>query len=165
MAHRRPQGSAEFIRDRRSRPPTSPRGRVFSGSGRCTSDPTNRVLATFSFDDFFLKDRCALPDQISLIPSFRWRTLSLAVRYGDSANKNEIMIFVYRVTTYNCPHDVLPFGLALVSRRLPHCEEQGRSKACQRVLRGRAGTAICGGLAHTAMRHGVSAVSRGLLIT
>jgi len=49
-----------------------------------------------------------LPDQISLIPSLRRRGLVLAMGDGDGADKNEIVIFVARVTANDCPHDVLP---------------------------------------------------------
>jgi len=66
------------------------------------------LIRGFAVNCFLLKDRCALPDQISLIPSFRQRTLGLAVRDGDRANKIEIVIFVSRVATNDCPHDVLP---------------------------------------------------------
>ena len=46
MAHRRPQGSAEFIRDRRGRPPPSLRCAGCShGAGRCACDPTDRALS------------------------------------------------------------------------------------------------------------------------
>jgi hypothetical protein len=37
---------------------------------------------------FFLKDRCALPDQMSFLPASSWRTLVLAKRERHRANKN-----------------------------------------------------------------------------
>src|SRR5215471_3513450 len=56
---------------------------------------------------FFLKDRCALSDQISFILASNWSAFILAMRDRDRANKNEIEIFVFSVTSNDFPHDML----------------------------------------------------------
>jgi hypothetical protein len=58
-------------------------------------------------NSFFLKDRCSLSDQISFILASNWRAFILAIRDGDRANKNEIEIFVFSVTSNDFPHDML----------------------------------------------------------
>ena len=56
---------------------------------------------------FFLKDRCSLSDQISFILASNWRAFTLAVRDRDRADKNEIEILVFSVTSNDFPHDML----------------------------------------------------------
>jgi hypothetical protein len=58
-------------------------------------------------NSFFLKDRCSLSDQISFILASNWRAFTLAMRDRDRANKNEIEIFVFSVTSNDFPHDML----------------------------------------------------------
>jgi hypothetical protein len=48
---------------------------------------------------FLLEDRCPLPDQMSFVLAVSWRGLVLAKRDRDRANKNEISILVFSVTT------------------------------------------------------------------
>jgi TusA-related sulfurtransferase len=83
-------------------------GEIFVASSSSTR-PTRRSAA-FYFDCFLLKDRCASPDQISLILAFPRRALILAVRDGDRANEDEIEIFSSSVTANDFPHDVLLYG-------------------------------------------------------
>src|SRR5215469_5868548 len=58
-------------------------------------------------NSFSLKDRCSLSDQISFILASCWRAFILAMRDRDRANKNEIEIFVFSVTSNDFPHDML----------------------------------------------------------
>ena len=58
-------------------------------------------------NSFFLKDRCSLSDQISFILASNWRAFILAMRDKDRANRNEIEIFVFSVTSNDFPHDML----------------------------------------------------------
>ena len=57
-------------------------------------------------NSFFLKDRCSMSDQISFILASNWRAFILAMRDKDRANKNEIEIFVFSVTSNDFPHDM-----------------------------------------------------------
>ena len=63
-------------------------------------------------NSFFLTDRCSLSDQISFILASNWRAFTLAMRDRDRANKNEIEIFVFSVTS-NDFHDMLPLIFSL----------------------------------------------------
>jgi hypothetical protein len=81
---------------------------------------------------FFLKDRRALPNQMSPILPFSWRALVLAMRNRDRANKNEIAAFVLGVTTKNFSHVVPPNVIAkrssvvgLQSWRRGYCLDAG----------------------------------------
>ena len=58
-------------------------------------------------DRFFLKDRCALPNQMSFLPASSRRTFVLAKRDRNRANENQIAIFVFNVTAKDFPHGVL----------------------------------------------------------
>jgi hypothetical protein len=58
-------------------------------------------------NNFLFKDRCALPDQISFVPTFPWSGFVFAARDGDRANLDEIAIFALSVTTKDFPHDML----------------------------------------------------------
>jgi hypothetical protein len=55
----------------------------------------------------FLKDRCALLDQVSFVFTFSRRRFILAMGDRNRANKNKIAILVFSVTTKNFPHDML----------------------------------------------------------
>ena len=66
---------------------------------------------------FFLKDCCALPDQMSFLPAFSWRRFVLAVRDRHRAYQNEIAIPVFGVTAKDFSHGVL---LDREYRRFPH---------------------------------------------
>ena len=44
---------------------------------------------------FFLKDGCALPDQMPFVLTFPWRRFVLAVRDRHRAYQNEIASFVF----------------------------------------------------------------------
>jgi hypothetical protein len=61
----------------------------------------------FSINEFLLKDRCALPDQMSFVFTFSRRRFILAMRDGDGANKNKIAVFDFGVTPKHFPHDML----------------------------------------------------------
>src|SRR5215813_5281742 len=61
----------------------------------------------FSINEFLLKDRCALPDQMSSVFTFSRRRFILAMRDGDGANKNKIAVFDFGVTPKHFPHDML----------------------------------------------------------
>ncbi len=65
-------------------------------AARCRRQPTN---------SFFLKDRCSLSDQISFVLASTWRAFILTMRDKNRANKNEIEIFVFGVTSNDFPHD------------------------------------------------------------
>ncbi|HYQ06210.1 MAG TPA: hypothetical protein VER26_04425, partial [Xanthobacteraceae bacterium] len=64
----------------------------------CKGQLTNR---------FFLKDRRSLSDQISFILASSRRAFIIAMSDRDRANKNEIQIFVFSVTSNDFPHDML----------------------------------------------------------
>jgi hypothetical protein len=59
---------------------------------------------------FFLKDRCALPDQMSFSLARSWRAFVLAKEDRRGANKNEITIFVFSITAKDFSHGVLLDG-------------------------------------------------------
>src|SRR5262249_30487261 len=61
----------------------------------------------FSINEFLLKDRCALPDQMSSVFTFSRRRFILAMRDGDGANKNKIAVFDFGVTPKHFPQDTL----------------------------------------------------------
>jgi hypothetical protein len=71
------------------------------------SQPELLVCRRRLTNSFFLKDRCSLSDQISFILASNWRAFILAMRDRDRANKNEIEIFVFSVTSNDFPHDML----------------------------------------------------------
>jgi hypothetical protein len=71
------------------------------GDGRLTDGITRLMYR------FFLKDRCASPDQMPFFSASSWRTFVLAKRDRHRANKNEIAIFVFSVTAKDFPHGVL----------------------------------------------------------
>ena len=48
-----------------------------------------------------------MSDQISFILASNWRAFILAMRDKDRANRNEIEIFVFSVTSNDFPHDML----------------------------------------------------------
>jgi len=58
-------------------------------------------------NNFLFKDRCALPDQMSFVLTFPWGGFVLAMRDRDRANKNEIAVLAFGVTTKDIPHDML----------------------------------------------------------
>ena len=60
-----------------------------------------------AFSGFLLKDRCSLSDQISFILASSRRAFILAMRDRDRANKDEIEIFVFSVTSNDFPHYML----------------------------------------------------------
>jgi hypothetical protein len=57
---------------------------------------------------FFLKDRRALPDQMSSMLTFAWRGFVLAMRNGHRANKNETAAFIFGVTAKDFSHHRAP---------------------------------------------------------
>ena len=73
---------------------------------------------------FFLKDRCALPDQMSFSVARSWRAFVLAKEDRRGANKNEITIFVFSITAKDFSHGVLldgkgdPFRVASLTNAL-----------------------------------------------
>src|SRR5262249_23158179 len=72
------------------------------------SEPLTSVLSDgVQLTSFLLKDRCALPDQMSFVFTFPRRRFILAIRDGDGANKNKIAVFDFRVTPKHFPHDLL----------------------------------------------------------
>jgi hypothetical protein len=71
------------------------------------SQPELLVCRRRLTNSFFLKDRCSLSDQISFVLASTWRALILTMRDKDRANKNEIEIFVFGVTSNDFPHDML----------------------------------------------------------
>jgi hypothetical protein len=87
--------------------------RLFETSSAATSStggtvwPELLVCRRRLTNSFFLKDRCALSDQISFILASNWRGFILAKRDRDRANKSEIEIFVFSVTLNDFPHDML----------------------------------------------------------
>ena len=62
-------------------------------------------------NNFFLKDGCALPDQMSLVLTVPWRAFVFAMQHRDCTNMDEISILTLSVTTKDFPHDILPPGL------------------------------------------------------
>jgi hypothetical protein len=64
---------------------------------------------------FFLKDRRALPYQMSFVLTFPWRAFIFAMRNRDCTNLDEISILALSVTTKDFPHDVLLYALSLTS--------------------------------------------------
>src|SRR6516165_9840049 len=68
-------------------------------------------------NSFFLKDRCSLSDQMSFILASNWRAFILAMRDRDRANKNEIEIFVFSVTSNDLPRGYAPAHLFIENRR------------------------------------------------
>src|SRR5215472_11159373 len=77
---------------------------------------------------FFLKDRCALPDQMSFSLARSWRAFVLAKEDRRSANKNEITIFVFSITAKDFSHGVLLDGKGAI-RRARRAPVRGRSAA------------------------------------
>jgi hypothetical protein len=63
---------------------------------------------------FFLKDRCALPDQMSFFLARCCRAFVLAKGDRHGANKNEIAIFVFSVTAKDFSHGVLLDGKGVI---------------------------------------------------
>ena len=61
--------------------------------------PNYALRTERSASNLSLKDSCALSDQMSFVPAFPWRFFVLAVGNRDRANKNEIAIIVFGVTT------------------------------------------------------------------
>jgi hypothetical protein len=68
---------------------------------------------------------------MSFVLTLPWRSFVLAMRNRDRANKNEIAVFVFSVTTKDFPHDMLLPGLtgstftvlaAILARNLPKFE-------------------------------------------
>jgi hypothetical protein len=57
-------------------------------------------------NNFFLKDRRALSNQISFVLTFSWRWLILAMRDWHRADKNELAISVFSVTAKDLSHDI-----------------------------------------------------------
>jgi hypothetical protein len=56
----------------------------------------------------FLKDCCALPDQMLFVRPFPWRGFILAVNDGYRAYKNQIGIFAFGVTANDFSHGMPP---------------------------------------------------------
>jgi hypothetical protein len=85
---------------------------------------------------FFLKDRRSLADQVSFIPAFTWSTFVVAMRDGDGAHKNQIVIFVLSVPANDFPHEMLLYGLAVATVTLlsfcPHRNPQIEAAAKRR---------------------------------
>ena len=78
------------------------------------SQPELLVCRRRLTNSFFLKDRCSLSDQISFILASNWRAFILAMRDRDRANKNEIEIFVFSVTSNDFPHDAVRVSAVVV---------------------------------------------------
>ena len=79
-------------------------------------------------NSFVLKDRCSLSDQMSFILASNWRAFTLAMRDRDRANKNEIEISVFSVTSNDFPHDMLLLIFSLKIGAAIRCEGiSGRS--------------------------------------
>src|SRR5262249_12477076 len=91
-------------------------------------------------NSFFLKDRCSLFDQISFILASSRRAFILAMRDRDRANKNEIEIFVFSVTSNDFPHDMLLLTLASnSSSQQTESRSLGRVHAMQATVSYRVG--------------------------
>ena len=73
-------------------------------------------------NSFFLKDRCSLSDQISFILASNWRAFILAMWDRDRANKNEIEIFDFSVTSNDFPHDMLLLIFSLKTGAAIRCQ-------------------------------------------
>ena len=84
-----------------------PKADIATKQHRRHSQPELLVCRRRLTNSFFLKDRCSLSDQISFILASNWRAFILAMRDRDRANKNEIEIFVFSVTSNDFPHDML----------------------------------------------------------
>ena len=81
------------------------------------SQPELLVCRRRLTNSFFLKDRRSLSDQISFILSSNRRAFIIAMSDRDRANKNEIEIFVFSVTSNDFPHDMLLFIFFIENRR------------------------------------------------
>jgi len=57
---------------------------------------------------FFPKDRCTLPNQMFFLLAHSWSAFVLAKGDRHGANKNEIAIFVFSVTTKGFSHARAP---------------------------------------------------------
>ena len=77
-------------------------------------------------NNFLFEDCRALPDQMSFVLTLPWRRLVFAVRDRDGANKNEIAISVFGVTTKDFSHDVLPTEWLYIT-----CNEERRPAQCR----------------------------------
>jgi hypothetical protein len=75
-------------------------------SGCCGITYSGRGAAD-SANNFLLKDRCALIDQMSFFVTLPGGGFVLAVRDWGRADKNEISVFVFSVATDDLPHDRL----------------------------------------------------------
>ena len=92
------------------------------------SQPELLVCRRRLTNSFFLKDRCSSSDQISFILASNWRAFILAMRHRDRANKSEIEIFVFSVTSNYIPHDTLPLVFSLKIDAAIRCQRiSGRS--------------------------------------
>jgi hypothetical protein len=98
-----------YARAQHRRASTSLFHRVAGGhkQHRRHSHPELLVCRIRLTNSFFLKDRCSLSDQISFILASNRRAFILAMRERDRANKNEIEIFIFSVTSNDFPHDML----------------------------------------------------------
>jgi hypothetical protein len=63
-----------------------------------------------------LKDRSASPDQMPFVLTFPWRRFVLAMRDRHRADKNEIAVFGFGVTTKDRRHEMLLRGFAPTQR-------------------------------------------------
>src|SRR5262249_12685209 len=83
----------------------------FPASCVCVSDDKEppKTFDSVQLTSFLLKDRCALPDQMSFGFTFSRRRFILAMRDGDIANKNKIAVFDFGVTPKHFPEDMLLF--------------------------------------------------------
>ena len=70
--------------------------------GQPASDKTVELA-----NNFFLKDRCALPDQMSFVLTFPWRGFVFGIRNRDRTNLDEVAFFAFSVTTQDFPHEIL----------------------------------------------------------
>jgi hypothetical protein len=90
-------------RDRGSHHPKLPPQAFVSG----TRPGNAQILRRRLTNSFLLKDRCSLSDQISFILASSRRAFILVMRDRDRANKNEIEILLFSVTSNDFPHDML----------------------------------------------------------
>ena len=69
-------------------------------------------------NNFFLKDRCALPDQMPFVLTFTWRAFVFAMRNRDCTNLDEISVSAFGVTTKDdFPHEhALPVAFRCSSK-------------------------------------------------
>jgi hypothetical protein len=58
-------------------------------------------------NNFLLEDRCALPGQMSFVPTFPGRRFGFAMRDRNRPNKEGNAILALSVTTKDFPHDML----------------------------------------------------------